>query len=195
MRGRFATVPSRTLDGKWMITLEVDETPQEYDSLREKDLNIDIKEYRKRRSLNANAYFYTLVNKIAEALNVSDTEVHDRLLADNLSFVYKDGAIDWTVQDWEAGKYRLYKYDRDYWFDSRLEVVLTKPDGGFYTVDGEKPKSSKIFWHIKGSHQMDTKEMSRLIDATVEEAKGLGIETMTPAELERMAGRWKPNQS
>ena len=194
MRGRFATEPSRTITNKWLITLEVDEVPQGYDGLKEKDLRVEIKEYRKSRSLNANAYFYVLVNKIAEALNITDSEVHDKLLADNISFLYKDGAIDWTVQDWKPNKYRLYKHGDDYWFDSKMEVMLAKPEGGFYAVDG-KPKTSKIFWHIKGSHQMDTKEMSRLIEGAVQEAKELGIETMTPAELERLVKSWRPNQS
>ena len=194
MIGRYATVPSRTLEGRWLITLEVDETPTEYDALKDKDLRIEIKEYKKRRSLNANAYFYVLVNKIAEALNVSDTEVHDRLLADNISYVYKNGVIDWAVQDWKPDGNRLVRIDRDYWLDSHMEVTLAKPDGSFYMTNG-KPRTSKIFWHIKGSHQMDTKEMSRLIESTVTEAKGLGIETLTPAELERMVEKWRPNQN
>lgn len=193
MRGRFATAPSRTIDGTWLITLEVEETPREYDGLKEKNLRIDIKEYHKSRSLNANAYFYVLVNKIAEVLKVTDSEVHDKILADNISFIYKDGAIDWTVQDWIPNKYRLVKRDKDYWFDSHLEVMLAKPEGGFYEIDG-KPKTSKIFWHVKGSHQMDTKEMSRLIEGTIHEAAGLGIETLTPAELERLVSKWQPNQ-
>ena len=194
MRGRYATVPSRTLTNKWLVTLEVDEPPHEYDSLKDKDLRIEIKEYRKSRSLNANAYFYVLVNKIAEAMNLSDTEVHDRLLADNLCYVYKNGTIDWAVQDWEPDNNRLVRIDRDYWIDSHMEVTLAKPDGSFYMTAG-KPRTSKIFWHIKGSHQMDTKEMSRLIESTVQEAKSLGIETMTPAELERLVKAWQPNQS
>jgi hypothetical protein len=43
----------------------------------------------------------------------------------------------------------------------------------------------------KGSHLYDTKEMSRLIDYIVEEAKDLGIETMTPDDVARMKASWK----
>ena len=47
------------------------------------------------------------------------------------------------------------------------------------------------FYRIyRGSHTYDTKEMSLLIDGTVMEAKELGIETMTPAELAEMKARW-----
>ena len=36
----------------------------------------------------------------------------------------------------------------------------------------------------------DTKEMSVLIDGTVADAKELGIDTITPAELQEMKERW-----
>ena len=39
---------------------------------------------------------------------------------------------------------------------------------------------------IKGSSEYDTKEMSSFIDGIISEAKGLGIETLPPEELERM---------
>lgn len=176
---------------KWLITLEVDTPPTIFDSTKDEELSIEVKKHRKKRSLNANSYFYVLVNKIAEALGVSDTEVHDRLLSENISYIYnEENAIDWTVRDWETNKYQLAKIGNDYWLDSGMEVVLAKPSGGYY-MTGDNPKRSTIFWHIKGSHQMDTKEMSRLIDGTVTEAKGLGIETLTPAELERMKQSWK----
>jgi hypothetical protein len=38
---------------------------------------------------------------------------------------------------------------------------------------------------------MDTAEMARLIDGAVQEAKALGIETDTPAELERLRKEWE----
>ena len=43
---------------------------------------------------------------------------------------------------------------------------------------------------FKQTHLMDSKEMSRLIEGTVQEAQNLGIETLTPDELERLKGAW-----
>lgn len=43
---------------------------------------------------------------------------------------------------------------------------------------------------IKGSSEYNTAEMSHFIDRIVEEAQGLGIETATPDELERMKQEW-----
>jgi hypothetical protein len=44
---------------------------------------------------------------------------------------------------------------------------------------------------IKGSSEYDTAEMSKFIDELVLEAKNQGIETLPPAELERMTKEWR----
>ena len=54
----------------------------------------------------------------------------------------------------------------------------------------ERPGEMVKMAVMRGSHTYDTAEMSRLIDATVEEAKELKIETMTPDQLERMKAAW-----
>ena len=54
----------------------------------------------------------------------------------------------------------------------------------------------KEFTHwavVRPSHEYDSTEMAHLIDGTVQEAKALDIETLSPAELERMMKSW--NQS
>ena len=53
-------------------------------------------------------------------------------------------------------------------------------------------KPAKTFKLIRGSSQYDSKEMSDFIKGVVEEAKLLGIETMTPDELAEMNARWTP---
>ena len=42
------------------------------------------------------------------------------------------------------------------------------------------------FYRIKGSSQYNTREMSRLIEGLVSECKEWDIETLPPAEIERM---------
>ena len=41
-----------------------------------------------------------------------------------------------------------------------------------------------------GSSTYDTEQMSRLIDAVVQDCERAGIETMTPAELDALVSRW-----
>ena len=57
--------------------------------------------------------------------------------------------------------------------------------------------NDKEFTHyciLKPTHEYDSAEMAALIDGTVEEAKELGIPTITPNEIARMKELWKSNQ-
>ena len=55
------------------------------------------------------------------------------------------------------------------------------------TVNGVLCNVWKVY---KDSHKMDTKEMARVIDGAITEAKELGIETDTPKQIEEMKQRW-----
>lgn len=158
--------------GKWLLTFEVDETPA-YDDLKDKELNLEIKQYREKRSLNANAYFHVLVGKIAEVTGQSHTEVHNQLIADY-------GQVDTNVQNIIMDDAIPYL---------RLEGLHLMPTTATRTMDNGK--LYRVYIVMRGSHTYDSKEMSRLIDGTVYEAKGLGIEVLTPSELERMKQQWK----
>ena len=190
LKGRIENLYRDFKTGRWNILLSLDNYPSdELNDLLDCNIDIRLKKHFKKRSLDANAYFYVLVNKIAEKEHISDEEVHDRLLAENRCYIIENEAVDWMVADWVSSKYRLVRVNDQYYYDSLQDVILQKPEGGTYKAKGE-PKRSRIFWHIKGSHQMNSKEMARLIDSTVQEAKGLGIETMTPNELLRLKEAW-----
>lgn len=131
-------------------------------------LSIEVKKYRAKRSLDANAYAWVLFTKIAEVIRSSKDEVYEEMLQ-KYGYFYKDdeGYITVTV---------------------RADVDMSKVQGHwkFYKSNGKF--SSYVM--IKGSSEYDTAEMARFIDAVVEEAKELGIETATPEEIERMKSLW-----
>ena len=190
LAGRIENLYRDFKTGKWNLLIGLNNYPsEEMNDLLDCNIDIRLKKHYRRRSLDANAYFYVLVNKIAQRSKLSDIEVHDKLLSENLVYVMENEAVDWMVADWKANKYRLVRVNDQYYYDSLQDVILQKPSGGVYMAKG-KPKKSRIFWHIKGSHQMDSKEMARLIDSTVYEAKSLGIETMTPEELLKLKEAW-----
>lgn len=174
MRGRWHGEPFRDYQNKrWLVTFETDEPPVIFDSTRDKDLTIDVKEHRKKRSLNANAYFHTLVDKIAEAQGVSHSEIHNELIAEY-------GVMDMDIKN-------LILDDDIPW--KKLDSIHLRPTTATKILDNGK--LYRVYIVMRGSHTYDTKEMAHLIDGTVEEAKVLGIETLTPAELERMKQAWK----
>ena len=53
-------------------------------------------------------------------------------------------------------------------------------------VEIQDGKEITFYRVYRGSHTYNTEEMSKLIDGTVQEAKDLGIETMTRTQIERM---------
>ena len=68
-------------DGTQNITVTVKaDFREQFDKLMDKDLDIEVKQHREKRSKNANAYFHVLVNKIAGELNESDETVKTRLV-------------------------------------------------------------------------------------------------------------------
>ena len=65
MRGRLVDL-TIGLNRKQRITVEVDRDYREdYERLKDAELDIEIKKHREKRSKSANAYFHVLVNKIA----------------------------------------------------------------------------------------------------------------------------------
>ena len=129
---------------------------------REKTYEISIKEYKPKRSLNANNYYWRLVNQIAAAMKMSNDDVHFQMLKD-----YGTCEMFTALNDVDVSKY--FKY---------------------YEVEkkGEKWTAYRVFM---GSSEMDTSQMARLIDGVVQEAQALGIETMTPSELALLKEDWQ----
>ncbi len=175
MKGRIIDL-SFGINRKQRLTLEMDDDARAlFDQLHEEPLlSIEIKKYRKKRSLNANAYFHVLVNKIARKVGSSDEAIKKDLII-NYGTVAKDknGLTVGFKLPRSVDVDSIYPYTRC--FDKRLEGNTM-----FY-----------CYLVYKGTHQMDTAEMAKLIDGTIQEAKELGIETDTPAQLARFKELWK----
>lgn len=164
--GRFVTA-GRTIEGDLSITLAVDDTElQEIDKLKDTDLVIDIKKYREKRSLNANAYFWKLCDLIAKKLGSDKDTIY--LLQLSKYGVFVDIDIHRDALPALRDKFR-YVEDFD--------------DG--YT--GEHTTARCYF----GSSQYDKKEMSELIEGTVTDAHDLGIETYTDEEINSLIENWE----
>lgn len=134
-------------------------------------LEITAERYYENRSLKANAYFHLLVSKIAKVLHVTNIEVKNRLIREYGQYQYINGKIPTMIMKAEYEDAALV-----------MEALHLQPVArGSETVK---------FALMRGSHTYNTAEMSRLIDGAVSEAKELGIETMTPEELERIKQAW-----
>lgn len=168
------------------------------EKLKKPDVVWDINEHeeKKLRSLSANSYFYVLCNKIAIKQRISDIEVHDKFLSENRYYYENEGGgIDWKVSPVTPNAYGLIKEKvgkyYEYYVDSGMIVKLEKTQTGDKVKykDGELVEG-RVYWHIKGTHEMTSKELGRVIDSVIFEANQLGIETITPAEKERLLAMW-----
>lgn len=158
---------------KWLITFETEEAPDVFDTTRDKDLTLEVKPYKEKRSLDANAYFHVIVDKMAKALNISAIEAKNMMLS-------RYGYIDKELPP-------IIIPDEIEW--QKVEQLHLRPTASTRVLDNGK--LYRVYYVIRGSHTYDTEEMGHLIDGTIEEAKVLGIETDTPEQIERMKSLWK----
>ena len=166
---------SRSLTGNLRVTFEVDSL-DELRGMEDKEITLEAKISRNKRSLNANAYFHVLVGKIAEKLTISKAKAKNILLGKyGQREMVDDGPLIISILE------NVDMYERE---DIHCIPV------GHGVVNG------RDFTHwalVRPSHEYDTKEMAALIDGTIADAKELDIETITPAELERMKAAWQRN--
>lgn len=135
---------------------------------QDRDKTFEVKPYRQKRSLNANAYAWTLMNEIANRLRTSKDEVYLEMLKR-----YGQCEVISVLSDIDVSRFVKY-----------------------YEEIGKGHVEGKEFTHYRcyiGSSDYDSREMSILIDGIISEAEALGIETLPTTAIERMKALW--NQS
>lgn len=144
---------------------------EEFDRLQGKELDIDVKVYRRKRSRDANAYMWVLCEKIAQTQGIGKEDVYRHSIRE--MGVYeplpiKAAAVDKFVEVW--GHRGIG------WFAD--------------IVDDSKIPGYKLVFAYYGSSTYDTGQMSRLIDGLIQDAQALGIPTDPREELDRLLAEW-----
>lgn len=162
---------SQTLDGKLQVTATLDATPQDaqawIDELTGDKFNIEIKKYRRKRSLNANSLLWLILSEMAVKLRTSKEELYIEMLARYGVFthiVVKPEAVDRVKEQWR-------------------EVRELGP----VVIGGQKGIQLQCYF---GSSTYDTKEMSVLLDGVVSEAREIGIAVMSESERALLLSEW-----
>lgn len=141
----------------------------------DKDISIKLAAYSPKRSLNANAYFHSLCREIAEKLNFTETYVKNMLISSYGQYDLMENGDRWVIKT-NLDAVKMWEQ----------ENIHTKPIGAKTEDD------KKLFFYaiMRPSHEYTVKEMSQLIDGTVQEAKELGIPTISDKEMERLLNAW-----
>ena len=127
-----------------------------------KEGDYEIKRKRPLGSLDANAYAWELIGKLADLLHADKNAVY-------LQMLHRYGQRG--VVKLQPNKVELFK--RQFPYCERHETWPQAETAEYWR-----------FW--VGSSHYDSKEMSIFIDGLVQECQDLGIETLTPAELARL---------
>ena len=130
---------------------------------------------RRKRSLDSNAYFHVLADKLRQKLGISMARCKNHLIADYGQILYL------------GDEPMIYKTNAPEEYMMELETLHTK----CVKVTTENGREVFFYRVYRGSHEYNTEEMSRLINGTVEECKAQGIETATPDEIARMQALWE----
>lgn len=181
--GQLKNVTKNWMTGKFELTFEIEtDVAGALDSIKDKLLTITAKQFRKKRSLDANAYYWQLLTKLAEASHISKNRAHNLLLARYGQLEMLDGRLVYVIlPDTPDGEERAMEADT--FHIKPTSQVKTGHDGQVF----------RTYIMIRGSSTYDTEEMSKLINGLVDECKALGIETMTPDQMAEMMAIYERN--
>ena len=132
---------------------------------QDREKSFEVKPSRRKRSLNANAYAWSLIGQIADAIRSSKDDVYLKML-----MRYGQSEVVSVLSSINVSGY--FKY---------------------YEKIGESSLNGKELTHYrvyKGSSEYDTREMAILIDGIVSEAVEMDIETLPAHEIARMKETW-----
>jgi hypothetical protein len=130
-------------------------------------LAIECKEYRKKRSLDANGMLWAICTQIANAIKSSKDEVYLTMLERYGVFTHvivKPEAVERIKQEWRTCR------------------VL-----GEVTVNGKTGIQIQCYY---GSHLYDSKEFSVLLEGVISEAREMGIEVISEQDKQLLIQEW-----
>lgn len=132
----------------------------------------ELKKVRKKRSLNANAFCWDLCTRIGQAVGETKEAVYRRNIREVGRYTpmpIKEEAIEEFQRIWSGHGVG--------WFAD--------------VIDNSKIPGYKLMFAYHGSSLYDTEEMSRLIDSLIQDAKSIGLETLTERERSLLLEEWE----
>lgn len=163
----------RDRDGTWLclLTEQADACKAVEDMSDGKTYDVTIKEHRDRRSLDANAYFWTLLDKLAGVLRIKKEDLYRQYIRDiggnSETVCVQERAVEKLIDGW--------RHNGIGW---QTDTMPSKIKGCVNVT---------LYY---GSSTYDTAQMSRLIDMVVQDCKDQSIETLPPDKLAGMMEEW-----
>lgn len=164
---------SFTREGDSLLTLRTSEDVTGlYDKLKDLPVRVDVKQWREKRSLDANGYYWAMLERCAASLGISKPRAHNLMLR-------RYGAVE--TMDEQPVYLVLPESEEAAEKALEAETYHIRPTSQVKT--GRDGKQYRTYMLLKGSSDYDSAEMSALINGLVDECKALGIETKSPEEV------------
>lgn len=136
----------------------------EFDRLKDKILDITIKPHKEKRSKEANAFMWTVIDRIAEAMNEDKIEVYRNAIR-------HIGGVSEPV----CVRNKAVSILRDSWESRGIGWVTD-------TMDSKIEGCTTVILYY-GSSTYDSAQMSRLIDHLLQDAHDIGLVIEKPGDL------------
>ena len=164
----------KTNKAKITFLFDSKEVLQQAEELQDKKLNVEAKKWYKKRSKDANAYLWVLIEELSQKLNMSRIEAYKK-------HIYEAG----TYQDLSMEEEAMDKFS-EIWREKGLGWLSEKVVNEYGEV---------VLRAYFGSSTYDTKEMTRLLDSVIQDCKCYGIETKSKAEIDSLLKEWDKSVS
>ena len=162
-----------SVDGNQRLTIKLDgDFRQRYDDLKDADIDLTVVKHREKRSLDANAYAWVLIDLLAAKKQITKTEVYRQAIKEI-------GGVSDTVCVQNKAVERL----KEQWSRKGLGWQAE-------TLESKIPGCTNVILYY-GSSVYDTKQMSALIDSLVQDCHSIGIETRSPQEIETLLNEYQ----
>ena len=127
--------------------------------------NEEIEVKRKKRSKNANSYYWSLLQQLCEEMNLDVIQEYRKRVKELGIF------RQWEIETPNVPTFvKMWEDKGIAWFTEKVEEIGNK----------------SIINAYYGSSSYNSKQMSRLIDNLVQDCKEVGIQTLDEIELERL---------
>ena len=172
MTGRLRDL-TMNADGTQNVTVTVSgDFRATFDELRDKLLDVELKQHREKRTRDQNAYMWVLADRISAVANVDKVDVYREAIRSiggvSETICVRNKAVDPIRESWQARGLG--------WI---TDTIPSKIEG-----------CTNVILYF-GSSTYNTKQLSAVIDHLIQDAKSLGIETDTPEKLAQLQAEWE----
>lgn len=183
LTGKLAYMVGFTANGNPIVTLEINEREDALrmvDALHDEKLSIKISKHDKKRSLNANSYYWLLIGKLSKAQNISSSYCHNLMLRryGELERI-DDQVVYWVIPDTDEA---MRKADE-------AETFHIKPTSN--VREGNDGIMYRTYILLKGSHEYTRTEFTKLVNGLVDECHNCGIETKSQEEIDSLLAQYE----